>query len=317
MTRRAGIVTRARFALLCAPLLAGVPAHAADTRGEVFGDHTVAGNATGGDQDALLKDLRALVDEAERARAADPRFIRDLRQLIERHDQPKFELLVRDLFEDGDFTNAPKWQVTQGTFHIGRYGGLVSEVLAPEPKAQDNGQGSEAEAVVRLFGQILGAKNGNPGQQGQNDQTQARPDPALIYLVQPLSNAFEIRARLESDPDAGGSVELGVFQGQGGRIGYRLVFGSGGEAQLVRVGRSVSVMARAPFRMPELVDGWRNPGYDVIWRRDGRGRMTVVVDGQDILETSDTAFRDPFDGLRLRNIRGRHALQGVEVYGQK
>lgn len=85
----------------------------------------------------------------------------------------------------------------------------------------------------------------------------------------------------------------------------------------MRVGRSVSVLAKGPFRMPELVDGWRNPGYDVIWRRDARGRMTVVVDDQGILDVSDTAFRDPFDGLRLRNIRGRHALQGVEVYGQK
>lgn len=314
MIRRA---TRTGLALLFLLLVTGV--QAADTQGQVFGDHTVAGNVAGGDQDALLKELRGLVDEAERARAADPRFIRDLRQLIERHDQPKFELLVRDLFEDGDFTSEPKWQVTQGSFRIGRYGGLISEVLEPEPpeQAQSSGQGSEAEAVVRLFGQILGAKKEDSGQQGGNARAAARPDPALIYLVQRLSNAFEIRARLESDPDAGGSIELGVFQGQGGRIGYRLVFGSGGEAQLVHVGRSVSVLARGPFRMPELVDGWRNPGYDVIWRRDTRGRMTVVVDDQGILDVSDTAFRDPFDGLRLRNIRGRHALQGVEVYGQR
>lgn len=313
MIRRA--IPAALSLLLLALPLAGTAA--AEERGQIFGDQTVAGNASGGDQDALLKELRGLVDEAERARAADPRFIRDLRQLMERHDQPKFELLVRDLFEDGDFTKAPEWQVSQGSFRIGRYGGLISEVLEPEPQAQNSGQGSEAEAVVRLFGQILGAKQGNSGQQGGNAPVESRPDPALIYLVQPFSNAFEIRARLESDPAAGGSIELGVFQGQGGRIGYRLVFGSGGEAQLVRVGRSVSVVARAPFRLPELVDGWRNPGYDVIWRRDARGRMTVVVDDQGILDVSDTAFRDPFDGLRLRNIRGRHALQGVEVYGQK
>lgn len=302
--------------LLALPL---VGTATAEERGQIFGDNTVAGTVQDGEQDALLKELRGLVDEAERSRAADPRFIRDLRQLIERHDQPKFELLVRDLFEDGDFTNAPKWQVTEGTFRIGRYGGLISEVVEPEPQpqTQGSGQGSEAEAVVRLFGQILGAKNGNSGRQANNAPAETRPDPALIYLVQPFSNAFEIRARLESDPEAGGSIELGVFQGQGGRIGYRLVFGSGGEAQLVRVGRSVSVLAKGPFRMPELVDGWRNPGYDVIWRRDARGRMTVVVDDQGILDVSDTAFRDPFDGLRLRNIRGRHALQGVEVYGQK
>lgn len=326
------MIRRACHAALALAVLALLPAGAtADERGQVFGDHTVAQNAQGADRDALLGELRALVDEAERSRAADPRFIRDLRQLLERHDQPKFELLVRDLFEDGDYTSAPRWQVTQGTFHIGRYGGLISEVLPPEPEPEQQGTrpNSEAEAVVRLFGQILAAQNRQDGNsQGSNGQgstvqgssggqAATRPDPALIYLVQRMSNAFEVRARLESDPEAGGSIELGVFQGEAGRVGYRLVFGSGGEARLVRVGRSVSVLATAPFSMPELVDGWRNPGYDVIWRRDTRGQMTVTVDDRTLMEVADTAFRDPFDGLRLRNLRGRHALQGVEVHGLK
>ncbi|MDF1721923.1 MAG: hypothetical protein P1U65_14725 [Minwuia sp.] len=304
---------------------------AQDNRGEVFGDHTVAENTRSGGgraasddgKDKLLDDLRTLVDEAEKARAADPRFIRDLRSLMERHDQPKFELLVKDTFEDGDFTRVPKWQVTQGEFRIGRYGGLVSEVVAARasvPQNNDNnGRGnSDAEAVVRLFGQILGAQTGNQDQQGTAAaQTEEKPEPALIYLVQPMSNAFDVLARLESDPEAGGTLELGVFQGQKGRSGYRIVFGSRGEAQLIRVGRDVKVLARAAFRMPGLVDGWRNPGYVVAWRRDQRGRMLVVVDDKTLFDVTDTAFRDTFDGLRLRNVRGRHALQAVEVYGHK
>lgn len=209
--------------------------------------------------------------------------------------------------------------MTQGTFRIGRYGGLISEVL-PRPAAtqQNNNGGSDAETVVRLFGKILGAQTSNQGQQG-NAAAQAteRPDPALIYLVQPVSNAFEILASLESDPEAGGTIEIGVFQGQQGRSGYRIVFGSKGEAQLTRVGRDVKVLARAAFRLPRLVDGWRNPGYVVAWRRDKRGRMLVMVDEKTLFDVSDAAFRDPFDGLRLRNVSGRHALKGVEVYGQK
>ncbi len=306
----------------------GGAALAQDNRGEIFGDHTVAGNAGAGTgrassndgKDALLDELRTLVDEAEKARAADPRFIRDLRQLLERHDGPEFELLVRDTFEDGDFSSSPSWQVTQGAFRIGRYGGLISEVMpVPVTPQQDStGRGgSEAEAVVRLFGQILGAQGSNRQQDSTATQAEVPPDPALIYLVQPISNAFEVLARLESDPDAGGTVELGVFQGQQGRSGYRVVFGAKGEARLIRVGREVKVLARAPFTLPGLEDGWRNPGYVLAWRRDQRGRMLVLVDDKPLFDVTDTAFRDRFDGLRLRNIRGRHALQAVEVYGQK
>ncbi len=304
-------------------------AQAQDTRGEVFGDSTVAENARGGSggassdggKDSLLGELRSLVDAAEKARAADPRFIADLRRLVERHDRPKFELLVRDTFEDGDFTAAPRWQVTEGEFRIGRYGGLISEVLPKPAASQQNSSGrsgSDAATVVRLFGQILRAQGGDQGQQGSNSaQTEERPEPALIYLVQPMSNAFEVLARLESDPDAGGTVEVGVFQGQQGRSGYRVVFGAKGEAQLIRVGRDVKVLARAPFTLPKLEDGWRNPGYVLAWQRDHRGRMRVFVDDRPLFDVTDTAFRDPFDGLRLRNIRGRHVLQAVEVYGQQ
>jgi len=37
---------------------------------------------------ALVRELGVLVDEAERARAADPRLITDLRRLIGRYDNP-------------------------------------------------------------------------------------------------------------------------------------------------------------------------------------------------------------------------------------
>lgn len=326
---RTGIATAVALTLTVGFWTGTGAAQAQDDRGEVFGDHTVADNGRGGagqaapddGKDQLLQELRTLVDDAEKARAADPRFIRDLRGLMARHDQPTFELLVRDTFEDGDYFTAPRWQVTQGAFRIGRYGGLISEVL-PKPAAapqNDNGRsGSDAETVVRLFGKILGAQTGNQGQQGDAPaQAAERPDPALIYLVQPVSNAFEVLAQLESDPETGGSIELGVFQGQQGRSGYRVVIGSKGDARLIRVGRDVKVLARAAFQMPRLVDGWRNPGYDVVWRRDRRGRMLVTVDEKPLFDVADTAFRDPFDGLRLRNISGRHALKGVEVYGQK
>ena len=59
---------------------------------------------------ALAKELEALIDEAERARAADPRFLEDLRDKIAEYSAaaavavPR-EALIQDDFSDGDITD--------------------------------------------------------------------------------------------------------------------------------------------------------------------------------------------------------------------
>ena len=56
--------------------------------------------------EALAEELGALIDEAENARAADPRFLQDLRDIIAAHiaDATPREALILDDFSDGDFT---------------------------------------------------------------------------------------------------------------------------------------------------------------------------------------------------------------------
>src|SRR5262245_51778835 len=95
-------------------LLAGVPAW-----------------AQSGDMQELLKNLRALIDEADKNNTADPTFLDDLRDLANTYDNQWPVKIVYDDFKDGDYTANPAWTVVSGTWRIdakGKAGGLRSTV---------------------------------------------------------------------------------------------------------------------------------------------------------------------------------------------
>ena len=64
----------------------------------------------------LIEELNTLVDAAERSRAADRRFIRDLRNVLRRFDNPWQVRLLTEDFRDGDFQSNPAWIVESGEF---------------------------------------------------------------------------------------------------------------------------------------------------------------------------------------------------------
>ena len=70
--------------------------------------------------EALARELEALIDDAEKARAADPRFLQDLRDMIAAHvaEAAPREALVHDDFSDGDYTDDPRWEVVSGEFSV-------------------------------------------------------------------------------------------------------------------------------------------------------------------------------------------------------
>ena len=56
--------------------------------------------------------LKGLIDEAESSRAANPRFLRDLRNLAEGVEVPWRKNVLFEDFSDGDYTTDPAWTVT-------------------------------------------------------------------------------------------------------------------------------------------------------------------------------------------------------------
>ena len=287
--------------------------------------------ARSNETEKLIRELRALIREAEQARAANPVFLRDLKETLARYDNPFPSTLLDENFSDGNFDRNPRWRILQGQFRVSRYGGMSSRVALPgQLQPTKSGQSSSSsrkrsgeEEVINLFGQILLGGNKNKQQQQQqqsgsrqNDNARVDADPAIALVEARFSNAFQIDMQWESQPVRGAALELGVFQGRDARPGYRILLNGNGRARLIRVGRQVVTLAENRYRFPDLVDGWRNPGYRIQWTRNARGRMVVKMAGKVLFDVTDNGFRDRFLGFRMANVAGEHTLKSIRVLGR-
>jgi len=264
----------------------------------------------------LMRELRQLLKAGRRDRAASPAFLDDLEKAIREHRRADKALAaetsqpapvsqtpriadIADDFSDGNYTRNPEWRLVRGEFFVAR-GNRLFSFVQPQSRTSTN----DTEAVVKLFGALLGA----------NTQTRGggSAEPTAIFLPGEITNAFDLKTQLMSDERTGGVLELGVYQGQDGRIGYRLQFRGDGTAKLLRVGRSVVELRDAKFSFPPRVSG--RPGtYEVRWIRGVNGRMMVRVNDELIMDVTDTGFRDDWDGFRLVNAEGRHGMDAIRI----
>lgn len=262
----------------------------------------------------LIDELNTLVDAAERSRAADRRFIRDLRSVLRRFDNPWQVRLLTEDFRDGDFQSNPPWIVESGEFFITRRGGLHSEALAEFSSRRDSSGGggdNSRETAVGILAEILRATQG-PREGGSQQQPAPRRDRvASIYLTTPITNAFSLAAEI-SAPDAIGALELVIYQGAEREIGYRLVFLAEGGIELLRDGRRGSSII-------DFVDGTTPLGdgatHVVEWSRMQDGQTSIKLDGVALLAIRDRSFRDPFSGFELVNRGGEYVLRSLTIDG--
>jgi hypothetical protein len=302
---------------MCAAVTLATAAEAQDRRYQEWRDPDAAADLPP-HTEKLIEDLERLVRQGRRDRAASPDFLTDLENALARHRRAQDQARTsgggfgaiggradRDLFDDfrdGDFTRNPEWRLVRGEFFVARDHRLFSFV-APQGGQPRN----DTEAVVQLFGTLLGARQGDSG-----SGDRGADEPAVILLPERIDNSFEIRADLMGDSRTGGLLEMGVYQGRDARNGYRLQFTGDGVVRLVRVGRSVVELGAGPFEFPRVVNG--RPGtYKMRWQRRDDGRMLVHVNGRRVLDVTDRGFRDDFDGFRLVNAEGRHGLDEIRI----
>lgn len=255
--------------------------------------------------ESMIEQLNKLIDDAEKAKAADPTFLRDLRNLANSQRAPAQRMLVSDTFADEDYTNNPAWKVISGEYFIESGWGLRNKLISTSPQTSSSSSGNSGEDLAKvLLGQILKRATNTPSQP-------AAPAENLITLSTPISNAFEIEIEMSSWV-ADNHFELGVFQGQQAQIGYRLLYVSGKGIQLHRVGNSGSSVVATSSQAITMED----KGFHVIsWSRGTDGTMRVSLDGSEIIATSDRGFSDPFDGLRISDKGGDFIIKRVQVSG--
>ena len=291
--------------------------------------------------DALAQELKALIEEAARASAADPRFLQDLRDRIAAHvaDVRPRTALVRDDFSDGDYTDDPRWTVVSGSFSVDRGRGLLTAV--PLAKARGSGSDDPLDALLDTGGAILegtgelldsGANAlddllsgemklddllGGGARDAKEDTGPAGPEPAEIALAAAIPNAFALELEMTSrSAGKGALLEIDLFQGGAGAAGYRLAYRPGSLAALVlsRFGRRGVVVIGEYRDKLQLEDG---QSHTVALVRAGDGTMTASVDGSEVIQVKSSAFKDPFDGVSLVNGGGDYAIRSVAVYGER
>ena len=245
--------------------------------------------------------LKGLIDEAESARAANPRFLRDLRDLATGYDRPWRKSALFDDFRDGDYTAKPAWTVTGGRFGIARDWGLRSTVQAVPARRNLTGE----QAVLSILGQILDKSQRKRGAAGDTGGA------AAIHTAAAITNAFSIQVELSSwKPD--GRLEFGPYQGAASGAGYSLSYRPGQPLELLSVSaRGARVIDRS--QAPVTLEDKRL--HRIEWTRRTDGRMAVSVDGTEVLNTQDRGFGGAFDGFRLVNRGGDFILRSVSIKG--
>jgi len=261
----------------------------------------------------LIGKLKAQIERAEEQRLADPWFLRDLRELIGDYEDPwRNEILYDDFSARGNTPAAP-WQITAGEFLIEWRHGLRSVV---EPSRQQTQTRREGEEVERLVGALLEQALGG-GERGR--ATAEDPGYAAILAPVPFANAFAIDIELNSRAmeRSGGSIEWGPYQGEDAASGYRLVYtpdpGVGLPAlalhRFTPRGSSTLEFHDGPI---DLQDGHT---HELRWTRATDGMMTVLLDGEPLLQVRDRGFRDPFDGFAVINRGGDYAVREITIMG--
>lgn len=252
--------------------------------------------------------LNKLVDEAEKARAADPVFLKDLRDLANSYLVPALQTILSDSFDDGDYTQNPTWQVLAGDYFIEKGWGLRNRIIQQNSNAgSSNSSASGEDVAIAILGSIL--------QQATGSQSQTAPTPSVtenvIISSVRISNAFSMTLALSSWV-AGGNFEAGVYQGNDARAGYRLVYQSGQPVQLIKVGSSGQTTIAQSTATVAIED---KNFHKIVWSRGQEGIMTVMIDGTEILRASDKSFSDAFDGVRLSDEGGDFIIKSISVSG--
>ena len=261
----------------------------------------------GGSEDVnkLVQDIQKLIDQAEKDKAADPQFLDDLRGVLADYQNPWTTRVLYDDFSDGNYTVNPTWTVSGGVFKVKKEGfniGLKSSVI---PQGVTPQQQSSGNVVL----DILNAAN---GQQQQPTSFQY----SAIYTPVKVSNAFATRIEFTS-VDRFGRMDFGPYLGASGATAYRVAYLPGQTKDSLRLIRITSKGAVAIATYKGALNLEDNRRHVLEWTRDRNGVMSVVLDGQDMMQATDRTITKPFDGFLMINSGGTYWVRSVTIDGGK
>jgi len=257
----------------------------------------------------LIDDMTRLLDQAEKNRSANARFLQEARDLLRSYEWPWNLSLLDETFRDGDYTRNPTWIVDAGQFQVVRGVGLRSQATTQTTQAPAANQPGQGDAVSQILNILLQGANDQPVQQ----QTTTRSELAAIHTEVAIPNSFLIEVDVTSLAESG-NFSFGPYQGDGRDTGYQLVY-RGGTSPAIELHRLTSGR-NAIVEMHEDMPLFDDRPHTLTWQRRNDGEMKVLLDGNELFTTSDRGLRDPFRGFTLINQSGQFAFSRVRIHGE-
>jgi hypothetical protein len=257
--------------------------------------------------ESLLDELQRTIDEADKRMVAHPRFLNELRDLVDQYRAKLHAVYFFDNFSDGDYTRNPAWQVKSGTFRVTNAGRLWSRVQTDQPSRSTSSR--EEEPMVLIMKEILRSAS-----QSSDDKSAApAATESVIQTLATIGPTFEVDFSFLSK-SKWGSMEVVLMGGKPATPRYRLVYHAAPsrtrpiEIIRERDGRRYTIESATQF--PDLDNGAL---HRIQWVRDNTGSMRVLVDGKEVLSTVEVYYRDDFAGLRLENRGGDYEWGPIQI----
>ena len=266
----------------------------------------------------LVDELNTLIDAADTARAADPKFIRDLRDLARRFDWPWRKRVLFDDFSDGNVNANPVWTVAGAPVTVDRIGGVRLRVSmeTPQTAAQPRQSTDSGDVAVQILGQLLKQRSSEPD---KPKPAATRHKESVLATSAAAANQFAIQADIIFADAVDGYIEMGVIQGADG-LGYRVGIrprAHDAEVEILRVGsRGSGVVNSAQVAAATWGAQSATQPKAVLFTRDDVGNMNVSIDGTVVLSANDRAFRDGFGGFIVRNGGGDYVVKSIAGYSR-
>jgi hypothetical protein len=308
--------------LILALFLMGIvgPTNAQQSRYSTWGnpDNRATGSEKNADSQRLnefIGKLNKLVDDAEKARAADPIFLRDLKELARAYGSYPQQKLISEQFTDNEYTTNPTWTVKSGRFWVDKGWGLRSVVEPQDVNAQSNPQstqgGNGGDVAAQIFGQILNQALGGSTQQATPQRQPTTTNYAVISTAVVIPQAFEILFEFSSW-QAKGRLLIGPLLAGYPDAGYRLAYTPGGKYQLLRITEKDSTVIGSVESGPTLEDRRK---HNFLWSRTSDGQMKISIDGKLIIDSMDQTLGRSFAGFQLVNQGGDYIVSNITVSG--